>query len=270
MRGRVAAGIIALIGPLSACGGQNGTGAGGGEQGGGGSASDGGVSLAGTVTADDVPVAGAGVLLYRIDGDGRIAVGKTLTSAGGRFTFPAVPLGTYSLEARGPGHIAAQVEDLAVQSDLADVALVLATRNGALYELRGQVLGDPGSGTRPLAGAAIRLEPTDGAMQPELQSAARNGSFSFRVPAGRYRLEVGASGYEDLASPAVAVSDASRDGIVMLATSRRMEGHTLTGQARDADGPLSGAAVSLSRLERGTLEAMASTETGPDGTFTFV
>ena len=270
IRGWVAAGAIALLGTLPACGEQDGNGAGGGEPGGGGGASAAGMSLAGTVTVDDAPVAGARVRLYRADGNGRAAGGETITSANGRFSFQELPLGTYSLEASRPGYGAAHADDVILQSDLGDVALALAARDGARYQLSGHVLGDASSGAQPFEGAAVRLEPADGPLAPEQQSTARDGSFAFRVPAGSYRLAVSARGYDDLTSPDVVVTDAGRGGLVLLPARTGVEAHTLAGQVRDADGPLPGVTVSLSRRAGSALAAVAGTETGPDGSFAFV
>lgn len=146
------------------------------------------------VDAQGAPVAGAEIVARPDVGGGTISllssdVKTALTSPKGRFVFPAVALGQYSLFAKAPaGGTWTASASVAVGprgiKGLKMTALATAT-------IEGRVIIEGKSGRPNIARVSLRPDPAVGFQPPPVAAVSADGTFVMRgVPAGLSRFDI--------------------------------------------------------------------------------
>lgn len=201
--------------------------------------------VAGHVTANGAPLAGATVSLHLVTTEGELAT--VTTDATGAFDFGARPVLAYDVAAVAPGKAPASIAVHGVSTDLV-IAL-----DACRATVSGRVLDAVGA---PIAGARVRVHGKSG-----VESTA-TGEYSLCVPVFDTRLVITADGFGTIGMPLRLDADLQRD--IVLAP----EGIIIGRVVDDTTGePLAGATVRATGASFGQAW-MRTTTSGADGTFT--
>lgn len=180
--------------------------------------------------------------------------GRTSTASDGTFHFAGVPEGLLTIDAEGQGG-AAQVRARAGD------AVVLRLEQSAL---RGSVQDERG---RSVTDFTVRLEREDGGPSRTLTVVSPTGDFLARLPPGRYRVHVRATGQGMPGStPSVDVPPGGEASVVItLSAGRRIHGYVRRAATRE---PLAGVEVGFHVNGRtGSANAVAVVRTDANGYF---